>query len=109
MAGKRSRRSWAEAVRPDVPVVPILLVCFLLFAFHIVIARNGPTLGYIAVEGPFEGHHPEFLRRNVILGGGTLPATRIVTVSRGPNGAVGEVFVREEWAPLRPVGAGFAC
>lgn len=109
MAGKRRRRSWAEAVRPDVPVVPILLVCFLLFAFHIVIHRNGPTEGYIAFLGPFDGKDPEFLRRSAILQGRALPATRILTATCGPNGTVGEVFVREEWAPLRPVGEGFAC
>lgn len=105
MVGKRCR-SWAETVRPDVPVVPILVVTLLLLGFYPFTHRNSKE-GSIEIEGPYAGHHPSFLRRIAVLEGRDLPATRILTVTRGPGGGVGEVFVGEEWAPLRPVGAGF--
>jgi biopolymer transport protein ExbD len=105
---RRRRRIETAAVRPEFPVIPLMAVIFLLFAYPVALTRVGPVEGFITIRGPKEGHSEEMLREDDRRRGIPVPTEYIATVTAGPDGTVGAFTIREEREPAGspPLGAG---
>jgi biopolymer transport protein ExbD len=83
------------AVRPDLPVTPMLDVSFQLLAFFVLTFRPAPAEAQLPVPYPKEGHGD----LTVPFPDEETPATLVVTVEAGPGGIVGNMTIREETGP----------
>jgi hypothetical protein len=101
MPRRRPRRIATELVRPEFPVVAMLVISFLLFSSYIAVVSNHPDEGILPLRPLQEGRHPDFfdkLENRLIF---------IVAVVPGPNGTIGKITIQErDWAVGGVIGAG---